>query len=306
MITYKELSTLTYDLGISAKTLYSVSNNIQNHYNKCKIPKRSGGVRVLTVPDNLLKCIQHKIVSTLLVHEEISPYAKAYRFGGSILKNAAPHLGQSVVVKLDIKDFFDHIIYSIVKEKAFPKERYSEANRVLLTLLCIYKDSLPQGAPTSPFISNIIMREFDDVVGKECKRLNINYTRYCDDMTFSGDFEPEIIIETVKKELRKIGFFLNDKKTLVLRNGQKKVVTGVVVNEKLNISADYRKKLRQELYYCRKYGIHSHLDRVNSVEEPGKYLQKTLGKVNYILSIDRENREMLEYKKWLIDQMNMI
>lgn len=144
-----------------------------------------------------------------------------------------PHVGKPVLLKLDIRHFFDHIIYPMVKEKAFPAERYLDANRLWLSLLCIYKDALPQGAPTSPAISNIIMREFDNTVGTWHLSKSITFTRYCDDVIFSGDFETREVIRFVKDELGKLGLFLNDKKTVALRDGQKKSVTGIVVNESL-------------------------------------------------------------------------
>lgn len=216
--------------------------------------------------------------------------------------NAAPHVGKPVLLKLDIRYFFDHIIYPMVKEKAFPAERYSDANRILLSLLCIYKDALPQGAPTSPAISNIIMREFDNTVGTWCLSKGITYTRYCDDMTFSGDFEPCEVIQFVKDELGKLGLFLNDKKTVVLRDGQKKAVTGIVVNEKPNVSTAYRRKLRQELYFCQKYGLDEHIHRLGLNMSAPQYAMQLLGRVNYVLQITPDNAKMRQYKEWSLQK----
>lgn len=302
MIIYRELSSLEKDLGVSAKALYTLSNQRYQHYRPVKIPKGNGEFRELSVPDDFLKAVQTKIAQDLLAYEEISPYAMAYRPRGSTLANAAPHVGKPMVMKLDIRQFFDHCIYPIVKDKAFPADRYSEANRVLLTLLCVHKDALPQGAPTSPTISNIILRDFDNVVGRWCTERKIAYTRYCDDMTFSGEFDPQTVKTLVKAELHKLGFFLNDKKTVILRNGQRKSVTGIVVNERPNVSATYRRKLRQELYYCQKYGIHSHLQKVGSDVTADHYVSQLLGRVNYVLSVDPNNSEFLAYKQWLLRQ----
>ncbi len=301
MIVYRELSSLEKDLGYSAKSLYALSNRIHRHYRKVKIPKGNGEFRTLYVPDDFLKAVQRKIAQNLLVFEEISPYATAYRFGGSTIKNAAPHVGRPMVMKLDIRQFFDHCIYPVVKDKAFPSARYSEKNRVLLTLLCIYKDALPQGAPTSPAISNIILRDFDNVVGAWCKIRGICYTRYCDDMTFSGEFDPREVRFFVKDELRKIGFFLNDAKTVVLHDGQRKSVTGIVVNEKPNISAEYRRKLRQELYYCQKFGVEEHLHKTGLDIPKEKYILKLLGRVHYVLSVCPDDAEFERYRHWLMN-----
>lgn len=302
MIIYKEFSSLLNDLGVSGKALYSISNHTERHYHPVKVPKGNGEFRQLYVPDDFLKSIQRKINDKLLSLEGISPYATAYRPGGSTKVNANPHVGKPVLLKLDIRHFFDHLIYPIVKDKAFPKERYSEQNRVLLSLLCIYQDSLPQGAPTSPMISNIIMREFDNKIGAWCNEHDIAYTRYCDDMTFSGDFDVYPIIQLVETELKKLGLFLNDSKTVIVRKGQKHSVTGIVVNEQLSVPVGYKKKLRQEMYYCMKFGVESHLDSIGSGKTVDKYVLQLLGRVNYVLSVEPQNKEMQKYKFWLMEK----
>ena len=302
MIVYKEFSSLVNDLGFSGKALYSVSNRVHKYYHPVKIPKGNGEFRQLYVPDDFLKSIQRSINDKLLCREEISPYATAYRPGGSTKVNANPHIGKPVLLKLDIRHFFDHLIYPIVKDKAFPAERYSEQNRVLLSLLCVYMDALPQGAPTSPTISNIIMKEFDNVVGSWCSDNGIAYTRYCDDMTFSGDFDPRPVIQRVKFELKKMGLFLNDKKTVIVRKGQKHSVTGIIVIERLSVPSEYKKQLRQEMYYCMKFGIQSHLNSIGCGESKEKYILTLLGRINYVLSVEPQNEQMQKYKAWLKEQ----
>lgn len=303
MIVYRELSSLEKDLGFSARALYSVSYHRGRHYRRAKVPKGNGEYRELWVPDELLKAIQRSIADHLLAYEPVSPYAMAYRPGGSTLANARPHVGKPVLLKLDIRHFFDHIIYPMVKEAAFPAERYSESNRILLTMLCMYQEALPQGAPTSPVISNVIMREFDDRVGAWCRARKITYTRYCDDMTFSGDFEPRKVMCFVKRELDTMGLFLNDRKTVCVRSGQKKVVTGVVVNEKPNVPAGYRRRLRQELYFCRKFGVEEHIRRLELDISAEQYRRQLLGRVNYVLQIVPGHPEMEEYRDWLKSQL---
>ena len=303
MVVYRELSSLEKDLGVSAKMLYTLSNQLHKHYHNVKIPKGNGEFRELSVPDDFLKAVQTKIAQNILERDRISPYAKAYRPGGSPLKNAQPHVGSEILLKMDIRHFFDHIYYPVVKEKVFTADRYSESNRILLSLLCVHRDALPQGAPTSPVISNIIMRDFDDAVGSWCAERNIAYTRYCDDMTFSGHFDPKTVKAFVKDQLKKAGFYVNDRKTVVARPGQQKTVTGIVVNDRPNASATYRKKLRQELYYCKTYGVYSHMCRtgVSVGEEP--YLRQLLGRINYVLSLDPLNEEMQGYKRWIKKQI---
>ena len=302
MVVYKEFSSLVRDLGFSGKTLYSVSNHINKHYHPVRIPKKNGEYRQLNVPDDLLKAIQRKINNTLLQMEEISPYATAYRIGGSTRLNAYPHIGKGVLLKMDIRHFFDKLIFPLVKEKAFPVNRYSEQNRVLLTFLCTYKDALPQGAPTSSNISNIIMKDFDDKVGAWCADNGISYTRYCDDMTFSGDFDPTQVIHLVRKELRKMGLYINNKKTVIARKGQYQSVTGIVVNDKFSVPTAYKKKIKQEVYYCKKYGVESHMKNKQIEDTKEKYLLKLQGRINYVISIEPGNKVMTECKKWIIEE----
>ena len=299
MIVYRELSSLEQDLGISVKTLYAVSNNLSKHYRKAKLPKKNGGFRNLSVPDEVLKSIQKRIAEVLLIHMPVSRYAKAYRFGSSTLRNAKHHVGKQVVLKLDILHFFDSIRYSTVKDKVFPEEIYEEPLRILLTMLCYRKDALPQGAPSSPAITNIILYEFDELIGQWCRERDITYTRYCDDMTFSGDFDPAEVIRFVRLELKKLGFLLNEQKTRIQRPGQQQSVTGIVVNEKISIPADYCRKLRQELYYCRKFGFQEHLQKIGLEIPADTYRMRLLGKVNYVLQVHPDDRDMHEAKKWL-------
>ena len=181
----------------------------------------------------------------------------------------------------------------------FPEEIFAEPLRILLTMLCYHKDSLPQGAPSSPAITNIILYEYDEQMGQWCREHGISYTRYCDDMTFSGDFNPAEVIQFVKLELKKMGFLLNEQKTRLQRPGQQQTVTGIVVNEKMSIPAAYRRKLRQELYYCRKFGIQEHLQKIGLEIPEDTYRMQLLGKVNYVLQVHPDDRDMLEARKWL-------
>ena len=303
MIVYRELSSLARDLGFEAKTLYAVSNSLDKHYRRVCLPKKDGGVRTLSVPDPLLKTIQRRIAQVLLVHMPVSSYATAYCYGGSTRRNAAPHVGQPVLFKLDIQHFFDRILYSSVKERAFPPEIYAEPLRILLTMLCYHGQSLPQGAPSSPAISNLILFDFDQAVGAWCTGHGIRYTRYCDDMTFSGLFSPEEVMVFVQDQLNPLGLFLNGNKTQVLRAGQRQVVTGLVVNEKIGVPAHDLRALRQELYYCRKYGVSSHMARLGISEPEAHYLMRLLGRVNYVLQVTPDKGEFQQARAWLRDAL---
>lgn len=303
MIVYRELSSLERDLGISARTLYAVSNQLSRHYHNVTIPKKDGGERHLSVPDETLKFIQRRITEVLLAHMPISLYATAYRYGGSALRNARPHQGKAQLLRLDIHDFFGSVLYSRVKETAFPAEIYAQPLQILLTMLCYHQDALPQGAPSSPAISNILLRDFDERVGRWCGERGICYTRYCDDLCFSGVFDPKELTEHVQTELRQEGFFLNPRKTCHMRAGQRQMVTGIVVNHRLSVPADYRRALRQELHFCHRFGVGEHLRRLGLPYQKQEYLRKLLGRVNYVLSVSPDNAALQREREWLRSQL---
>ncbi len=305
MIVYRELSTLCHDLGFSSRALYSASNTIEKHYHDVEIPKGNGEMRLLHVPDKFIKSIQKSITRNLLFYMEISPYAVAYRIGWGTKHNASFHAGKHMIMKCDIRRFFDHITFNMLRDKVFSTDRYSENNSILLSILCTYNGTVPQGAPTSPAISNIILRDFDYRVGVWCSERNITYTRYCDDMTFSGEFASEEVKSFVNAEIHKEGFYLNDKKTVVLHPGQRMEVTGLVVNEKISVPNTYKRRIRQEIYYCQRNGWEEHLLNIKNGDAVDTYKKKLLGKVNYVLSIEPNNREMKEYKGWIRGQIDL-
>ena len=298
MKTYAVLDSLEQDLGFSAKTLYGLSNNLDKHYRNTFIPKHDGSKRKLSVPDTILKKVQRSISDNILSHYTISHYATAYTSGSSVQKNASLHVGKQKILKLDIDGFFDHITYSRVKDCVFCKENYSEPIRILLTMLCYYKESLPQGAPTSPAITNIIMYDFDEKIGKYCGENNISYTRYCDDMTFSGDFDEKAVIFVVKDELRKLGLFLKNRKTAVIPNTKRQTVTGIVVNEKIGLTKEYKNKIRQEIYYVKKHGIDGHLNKIGC-QDKQHYLNSLKGRIAFVLQTIPNDEEFLGYKAFL-------
>lgn len=256
--------------------IHAVSNHAEKHYRKAKLPKRNGGVRTLFIPDYLLWNIQKNILKKLLNERAVSTYAKAYFPGASLKENANVHVGADVILKMDIKDFFENITYLMVYQQAFPEIYYPSAIRTLLAHLCCYKDMLPQGAVTSPAISNLVMLPFDNYIGTWCKERKLRYTRYCDDLTFSGTFDAKEVKQKVRSCLQAFGFEVNPGKTRVQTKQQRQSVTGIVVNEKLQVSKDYRRRLRQEVYLCEKY---------REVQQ----LQRLIGKVSYVLQINPDD-----------------
>lgn len=281
------------------KLLYLVSNNKENNYKIIKIKKRNGKLRTIYEPNYLLKSIQRKILKNILNNKSISKYAKAYHIGISLKDNAIPHLNKKIVLKLDIKNFFDSINFVDIYKSCFPLEYFPKSVGMLLTYLCTYYDYLPQGAPTSSYISNLVMKDFDEEIGNYCENLNISYTRYSDDMTFSGDFNPSEIIKVVRTKLYKLGLKLNNEKICIINKGNRQSVTGINVNNKIQVSVEYRKKLRQEIYFIKKYGLSSHLKFINYSGTKETYISSLLGRVNYVLQINSNDKEFIKYKKYI-------
>lgn len=277
--------------------LYTVSNQIETHYHPVVISKKSGGRRKLLVPDALLRTIQRNLLHHVLEEFQISEFACAYKKGTSIVDNARPHVGAKLVLKLDIQDFFDQITWILVYQNAFPGTHFPPAIRKMLTEFCCVRDRLPQGAPTSPTVSNLVMCPFDVHMGEWCREREIRYTRYCDDLTFSGVFAPEEVIRKVRGFLQVYGFELNRKKTRVLGRGNAQSVTGIVVNEKAQVSRAYRRKLRQEVYLFDRYGIKTEEGPKNDEKER----MRLLGKMRYVLSVNPEDVWFGNmYKKWKV------
>ena len=292
--------------------LYALSNHTERHYRRARIPKKSGGSRRLLVPDGLLKSVQRNILRHCLDGRSVSAHTCAYRRGLSPIDNAAPHAGgekDKILLKLDIRDFFDSILFPRVYGAAFPESLFPPAAAGLLTHLCCCYDRLPQGAPTSPAISNLVMKPFDDFMGKWCEERQIAYTRYCDDLAFSGSFDGKEVFRRAEGFLRVMGFELNRKKTVMARQGMRQSVTGLVVNDRVRTDAAYRRRIRQEMYYCTKFGVREHLRAAGKLEgteaerkaetaaEEYAFLQSLRGRIGYVLQAEPENREFLGYRE---------
>lgn len=139
------------------KTIYSISNNIENNYKIYKIKKKSGKYRTIYEPNSLLKHIQRQILVNILNNKAISKYAKAYHKGISLRDNAIPHINKEIILKLDIKDFFENISFLDVYNCCFPIEYFPKSVGMVLTNLCTYDGHLTQVSPTSAYISNLVI-----------------------------------------------------------------------------------------------------------------------------------------------------
>ena len=285
------------------RRLYILSNNIEHYYKKYEISKRNGGKRIIYEPNYVLKKVQRNILDNVLNGFKISKYAMAYVKGKSVKDNANMHVNKKLILKLDIKDFFNNISFMDVYNKVFLEEYFPKQARTVLTYLCTYNEFLPQGAPTSSYISNLIMQDFDEKIGLFCEKNNISYTRYSDDMTFSGDFNVKMVIFKVKDELKKMGMQLNYDKIHVIYSNMSQQVTGITVNEKPQVLKVKRRKIRQEVYYIKKYGLYSHLKRIN-VKDEFSYLRSLLGKINFVLMVNSEDLEFFKYREFILKIFN--
>lgn len=286
----------TSDIKKINKILYGISNNIDLNYEEIIIKKKNKNLRYLNEPSPILKGIQKRILKNVLEEKMISKCAYAYKKGLSTILNAKSHVGCKVILKLDIENFFDNINFYKVYNSCFNENLYPKKLGMLLTNLCVYNDRLPQGSPTSGYISNIVLRNFDCNIDAYCKDKNINYTRYSDDMTFSGDFDIRKLIKYVNELLYKERFRLNKSKIKVVLNTTRQQVTGIVVNEKINLSKNYKRKIRQEVYYILKYGVKSHIEKRNINLSCNRYLSVLLGKINYVLTVNPNDKEFINYK----------
>ena len=281
------------------KTIYSISNNIEKNYKIYKIKKRNGKYRTIYEPNLILKQIQKQILNNILNNKSISKYAKAYHKGIGLKDNAISHINKEMLLKLDIKDFFENISFLDVYNSCFPIEYFPKPVGMILTYLCTYDNHLTQGSPTSAYISNLVMKEFDEELGFWCDLRNISYTRYSDDMTFSGNFSPSELIIKVRKMLYKLGLELNNDKIHIVYKSSSQNVTGIVVNEKMQVNVKYRNKIRQEIYYIKKFGLSSHLKKCDINIDSKRYLNILYGRVLYVLQINENDKEFIKYRQFI-------
>lgn len=261
-----------------------------SHYKPTSIPKSSGGTRELLVPDQELRKHQKFILKEILYRIPVSECACAYHKRRGLTNLARPHVGHDVLLHFDIKNFFSSITEQMVFECLTEETGYPKNVAGLLCRLCCYRGHLPQGACTSPAISNICFKKCDEDLSALAKRYNMAYTRYSDDIFLSGNNLPiSTIIDEVTTIICGYGFQVNRKKTKVLRRHQAQKVTAIMVNDKMQVSRAYRRQLRQELYYLNRFGIHS--EAAQAAERYPEYLSELYGRVSFVLYVDPENRE---------------
>lgn len=256
--------------GVSSKRLMYHLYWHPKAYRAFEIPKRSGGVRLIEAPPVPIVVFQTKLACAL--SELYRPKVTAHGFipGRSVVTNARHHLGAKLILNIDLSDFFHSIHFGRVFG-LLQKQPFSFPNKVAAVLahLCCYKKRLPQGAPTSPVLSNLVCRNLDTKLSLVGRSVGIRYSRYADDITFSTkgpefpsrflvrdpDLNSVVLSDDLTALIRAEGFTVNDLKTRVLSRNVRQEVTGVTINVKTNVRQNYTRSLRGALWCWRQHGL---------------------------------------------------
>jgi RNA-directed DNA polymerase len=299
-----EFTHLSLLLGRQKLYLASVINSPCSHYTTFKIKKRSGGEREITMPFPALIEMQYWIFNNVLTKMSINSSAHGFAYKKSIITNSKIHVGQKELLKVDLKDFFTSISINRIID-VFKQLGYTHKIAFYLASICSYDGYLPQGAPTSPILSNIISRQMDERLIRFAKKFNLRYTRYADDLTFSGENLPAKFISYIADIITSEGFEININKTRLYKNSGKRIVTGISVCEnEIKIPRSYKRELKQELHYIFTYGYHSHISKKRI--RKSNYLFSLIGKVNFWLSVEPNNDYALKSRFGLKQILNSI
>jgi len=272
-------------LEIDKEEANKIINNIENYYRSYPIKKSSGKLRWIDAPQDLLKKYQKNILERLLYQFRAHESAVGFVKYVSVKDGAAKHLGNKVVLCIDVHDFFGSLSlyqvyaafgYMLTKiSKDIKGFSYDKGDLELLVKLTTYKGHVPQGAPTSPALANIICRQMDRELQAIADKNNLIYTRYADDISFSHankSFKITKILEQSKTVLNYYGLKLNRKKTRVLRPHKRMCITGVVINEKLSVPKYVWRNVRAQLH-----NLIKHKNQLSPEEQ-----QKLRGKIEWI------------------------
>lgn len=305
-ITLSDLRYLLYHRKVSKKS----------HYHTFSIPKKSGGIRTISAPKGKLKKLQHWVLNNMLEVLPTGEYAHGFITGKSICSNAKPHIGKDIVINIDLQDFFPTITYKRIKG-LFSRLGYSEQLATIFALICtevpcdkvemdgveyyVQKSEriLPQGSPASPAISNLIAFRLDKKIKGLASKYNFTYTRYADDLTFSStaDGEKHIagLLFFLEKIIRSEGLTINTDKTTIMRKGRQQRVTGIVVNEKLNIPRNDMRRFRALLHNIETNGWNNQNWRDSS-----NLQQSVKGYISFVKMVNQERGLQFE------EQLNRI
>lgn len=281
------------------KHLISVRSDFYASY---YISKKRGGKRKISVPYVPLRIIQKYINDFILNKVEVHECAFAFLPKKSIVDNAKVHINQEWILNIDIKDFFSSIgidkVYTVFRSLGYSENVcYDFANICTARLDSkSRREFLPQGAPTSPSLSNIVMRNVDRRFSNYAKKNNIKYSRYADDITFSGGRENLPKLSLLRKILKEQGFELNTKKTKYYGpKSNNRFVTGLKVGESVKIPRKFVNDVKRQICMCEKHGVEKHVNwlKSNLGFSGNYYYEWILGKVAFINMVEPTKAKVL-------------
>ncbi len=293
-------STLSYTLYVESDT---------SKYQVFNIPKKTGGNRTIKAPNARLKDIQRALSSLLLnciddINKEknvTNTLSHGFARHHSIITNAEMHKKSKNILNIDLDNFFDSFNFGRVRGFFIKNRNFSLAPDVATAIaqIACHSNSLPQGSPCSPVITNLITHSLDISLAKIAKKYSCTYTRYADDITFStrkASFPSEIMENTSKgyvpskrldKEISRAGFSINSKKTRIQYKDSRQDVTGLIVNHKVGIKKEYRRLTKAMCNSLFHNGSYTKLVNDEQIEGTIAELE---GRLNFIDSIDHHNR----------------
>jgi hypothetical protein len=242
------------------------------------------GFRKILKPETKLKIIQKLILHEYLEKFNVSDYAMGFVKNRGIISNCEKHVGKEKILKVDLKNFFDSISEEKIKKSLYelaPKS--SEFDLVyldIITYICTVDNYLPTGSPASPYLSNLVAFRLDIRLNNFCMPREISYTRYADDLIFSGNAINQTFYLKIKEIIEDEDFILNEEKTKFLFKGNKKKVTGFIINEEISIGRKEFKKLLFQLNYCRFYSFEKVIQRFDLNIKPKSLKFYFLGKIS--------------------------
>ena len=279
-------------LCIENNALFAIIYGTEHFYRTFEIRKKSGGVREIRAPYPSLKTIQLWIYEYVLKKQYIHGCAHGFTQRKSIVTNAKKHVGNKCLLKLDLKDFFPSIKINKVVQ-VFKNIGYTSTVSWLLASICCLDEELPQGAPTSPILSNIIAKMMDKRLYRLAKEYGYSYTRYADDLSFSGDEIPVAFIKYATNIIEDCGFIVNHKKVRLYKEHDNKILTGIALkNGVIKLPREKRRGYEQEIYYAIKYGVDTRVkDGCNNFST---YILSLIGKANFWLMLEPDNKFAIE------------
>lgn len=272
--------------NLSEYTIYQLSSNSDKYYFDYEIPKKNGKTRQISQPSKKLKGLQSWILFNILNKLKVSDSSKGFEIGKSISDNASPHANCNTLLNIDLKDFFPSI-GRIKTYNVFRSIGYNNLISTVLTNICTHNNSLPQGGPCSPKIANLVCWNLDVRIQGYVGKKGIIYTRYADDMTFSGSMPSKVIsiLPIVNKIILTEGFNINKSKTRLLGISRRKEVTGLIIsNGTYGIGREKYRLMRAKIFQLSKSG-----DNITEKE-----INHLIGWLSYIKSVDNERYELIK------------